>query len=215
MPVSSLSAAGEDDLAAGLQHPRELVERGFRARNGGDDILRHHHIEGIVREVEVARVHDRELLDMAQPHLADAHASLFEHLRRDIDADDPIPRRIIPQRNAGADPDLEDASTDALGRLDRGLAAAVENRAEYDIVDRRPSVVRADDRLVVELLLSLHVSANRNRVRGKGVTPVALEVRFVDLSRGVPSSERKDPCSWQAIYRRPNIGSRLLVELIL
>ena len=86
---------------------------------------------------------------MREPHLADARARLFEHLRRDIDADDSIFRRIIPERDPGPDPDLEDAATDAFGSLDRSLTSSVENRTEYDVIDRSPSVVIADDGLVI------------------------------------------------------------------
>ena len=46
---------------------------------------------------------------------------------------------IVRQRYAGADPDLENAAADPLRRLDRGLPAALEHRAEHQIVDRRPA----------------------------------------------------------------------------
>ena len=56
-------------------------------------------------------------------------------------------RRIIRQRNAGADADFEDAPADALGRRDRGLAAALEHRAEHEVVDRRPARIGLGDRV--------------------------------------------------------------------
>src|SRR5262249_25621777 len=50
-----------------------------------------------------------------------------------------------------ADPHLEDASADAFGGGDRGVAAALENRAEHEIINRRPARIRLGDRLLVEL----------------------------------------------------------------
>ena len=58
--------------------------------------------------------------------------------------------RIVRQRDAGADADLEDAAADALGRRDRGLPAALEHRAEHQIVDRRPARIGLRDRVLVE-----------------------------------------------------------------
>ena len=40
----------QDDLAAGLGDARELVERRLRIGHGGDDVLRHHHVEEARRE---------------------------------------------------------------------------------------------------------------------------------------------------------------------
>ena len=55
------------------------------------------------------------------------------------------------QRNAGADTNFKDASADAFGGGDRGVAAALEHRTEYQIIDRRPAVIRLGDCLLVEI----------------------------------------------------------------
>ena len=44
-PGFGADAAQDDDLAARLEHAGELVERGFRIRHRGDDILRDHDVE--------------------------------------------------------------------------------------------------------------------------------------------------------------------------
>ena len=61
-------------------------------------------------------------------------------------------RRIVGQRDAGADADVEDAPADPLGRRDRGLAAGVEHRAEDEIVDRRPARIGLRDRVLMSSL---------------------------------------------------------------
>jgi len=58
---------------------------------------------------------------------------------------------IVRQRYAGADSHLEDASADAFGGGDRCMPAALENRAEHEIIDRRPARVGLGDHLLVEL----------------------------------------------------------------
>src|SRR5580658_6741045 len=40
----------QDDLTAGFEHADELVERRFRVRHDGDDVLRDHDVEGAVLE---------------------------------------------------------------------------------------------------------------------------------------------------------------------
>ena len=134
-------AAQDDDLAARPQHADELVERGFRIGHCGDDILRDHHVEAAVRKGEPLRVHDLERLDVVEPELDDALARLVEHRGRNVDADDTVLPRVVGQRDAGPDADLEDASADPLGRHDRGAPAAFEHRPEHQVVDRRPAVI--------------------------------------------------------------------------
>ena len=58
--------------------------------------------------------------------------------------------QVIRQRQAGADADFEDAAADAFGRSDPGLAAAIEHRAEHQIVDRRPARIGLGDAGIVE-----------------------------------------------------------------
>src|SRR5690242_5941117 len=52
-PGFGADAAHQDDLAAGPEHPRELVERRLRVRNRGDHVLRHHDIERCVGKLEM------------------------------------------------------------------------------------------------------------------------------------------------------------------
>ena len=56
----------QHDLAARPHHAREFVERGFRIGHGGDDILRHHHVEGIVGKARCDDVHHRQRIDIGQ-----------------------------------------------------------------------------------------------------------------------------------------------------
>src|SRR6185312_2321216 len=44
-PALGAQMIDQDDLAAGLQHADELVERRLRVRHRGDDILRHYRVE--------------------------------------------------------------------------------------------------------------------------------------------------------------------------
>ena len=136
-------AAQEDDLSARLEHAREFIERRFRVGNGGDDILRDDHIEGVVREIQPLGVHHLQRLDVRELRPFDALTRLAEHRFRDVDADDAIAARIIRQRNPRAHADLENASADALRRLDRSAAPALEHGSEHEIIDRRPAVIGA------------------------------------------------------------------------
>ena len=72
-------AAEQHDLAARLEDAGEFVERGFRIRNGGDDVLRHDHVEGCVREIEMLRIHHPKPLDVFQPELIHAPLRLAQH----------------------------------------------------------------------------------------------------------------------------------------
>src|SRR5579884_946716 len=141
----------ENDFTARLEHANKLAERGFRIGHGGDDVLRHNDIEYGIAEAEVSRVHYRESVHIGEPMLGDALLRLAQHRRRYVDADKPVGPAIIRQRQAGADADFEYAPADALGRGDRRLAATLEHRAEYQIVDRRPPRIGFGDGIVVEL----------------------------------------------------------------
>jgi hypothetical protein len=57
----------------------------------------------------------------------------------------------LRERHSGADADFENASADALGRRDRGVPAALEDRAENQIVDRRPPRLILGDGLRVQI----------------------------------------------------------------
>ena len=52
-------------------------------------------------------------------------------------------------------------AADALGRGDRGLAAALEHRAEHEVVDRRPARVGLLDRASLSSSLAIASSPRR------------------------------------------------------
>src|SRR5262249_60665952 len=58
--------------------------------------------------------------------------------------------RLRGQRAPVACAPVEAPAADALGRGDRSLAAGVENRAEDEIVDRRPARIGLRDRVDVD-----------------------------------------------------------------
>src|SRR5207342_2673517 len=62
----------QDDLAAGLGDARELVQRRFRIRHGGYDVLRHHHVKKAIGKAQVLRVHHRRCIDMTKLMRSDA-----------------------------------------------------------------------------------------------------------------------------------------------
>ena len=74
----------------GLVHARELVERRLRVRHRGDDVLRHHHVEGGVGKAEMLRVHHRQRLDIGELVLGDALVRLAQHRLGIVDADDAV-----------------------------------------------------------------------------------------------------------------------------
>src|SRR5262249_46049258 len=88
--------------------------------------------------------------DMGELVLGNALVRLAQHRLAIVDANDAVGRRIIGQRNAGADADVEDAPSDALGRRDPGLAAGVAHRAEDEIVDRAPARIGLCNRVDVD-----------------------------------------------------------------
>ncbi len=141
----------QDDLAARTRHARELVEGPFRIRHRGDDVLRHDHIEERVGEAEMAGIHDRERGDMGELVLGHARKRLAQHRLGIVDSDDAVAARIIRQRDAGADADVEDGPAHALGGGDRGLAAGVEHGAEDEVVDRGPTRISGRDGVDVDL----------------------------------------------------------------
>ena len=115
------------------------------------DVLRHHHVERGVRKRQMLGVHHPESLDIGQAELGDPLLRLAQHRLGNVDAANAAGARIIRQRDAGADADLEDAAADAFGGGDRGLPAALEHRAEHEIIDRRPARIGLGNRVLVEL----------------------------------------------------------------
>jgi hypothetical protein len=108
--------------------------------------------------------------------------------------------RIIEKRNAGADPDIEDAAADALGCRDRRLAARIEHCAEDEVIDRRPARIRLCHRVDVDLarhgppLTSTYISACSRMMRS--------EMRYHRLAslhrmtREDRCTARKRPAPW-------------------
>ena len=78
----------EHDLAAGLRDARQLEHHLLRIRHDRDDIHRNDRVEGIVGKSQVAGIHFMQAGDVRQSFGFDALAGLFEHLGREIDADD-------------------------------------------------------------------------------------------------------------------------------
>ena len=96
-------------------------------------------------------VHDPQAFDIAQAEFGDALLRLAQHRRGNIDAAKPAVLRIMRQRNSGADADFENAPADALGGGDRGVPAALEDRAEDEVIDRRPPRIGFGDHLIVQI----------------------------------------------------------------
>src|SRR5262249_40154780 len=78
---------------------------------------------------------------------------------RNIDAAESGRRRILRQRQPGADTDIENAAADPVGLGDGRLPAGVEHLAEHEIVDRRPAPVSLFDPLAVDI--ACHAPAPR------------------------------------------------------
>src|SRR5713101_51385 len=114
------------------------------------------------------RIHHGKRIDMHELVLDHALVRLAQHRLGIVDADDAVGGRIIRERNAGADADVEDAPADALGRRDRGLAAGVEHRAEDEIVDRRPTRIGLRDRADIDFV------RHRPFTRGLAALPLPL-----------------------------------------
>ena len=130
-PVSAPTRLEQDDLAARLEDARELVERGFRIGHGGDDILRDHHVEGIVREIQPLGVHHLERLDMVHAGSV-TRSRAFSSIAPEMSTPTIRLPCVVRQRDAGADADFEDAAADALRGDDRGAPATLEHRPEHE-----------------------------------------------------------------------------------
>ena len=85
----------DDDLATGTADARELVQRLFRVGHGGDDILRDHHVEAVVGELQSLGIAIRDLLDMGKIAVAHPLARLVEHRLGQVYADDTVGSRIL------------------------------------------------------------------------------------------------------------------------
>ncbi len=145
--------AQQDDLAAGLEHPDELVERRLGIGDRRDDILRHHDIERALRKIQLLRVHDGEALDVLQTQFGDLRLRLAQHGGRDVDAEDAAVGAVQRKRDAGADTDLEHPAADLVRGADGGAPSFGEHRAEHQIIEGGPAVVGALDHVGVEYQL--------------------------------------------------------------
>src|SRR5262249_30261840 len=96
-------------------------------------------------------VHDPKSLDVGEAELDDALLRFAQHGLGDVAAEEAVGARMVRERYAGADPHLEDAAADTFGGGDRGVAATLEDRAEHEIINRRPARIGLGDRLLVEL----------------------------------------------------------------
>ena len=125
-------------------------------------------------------VHHGQALDIAQAMLRHARLCLAQHRRGKIDPGEAVGPRIVPQRQPGADSDFEDTAADTLGRRDRRLAAALEHRAEYKIVNRRPAGISFGDCVFVEF--------RRHHCRRR--TAVATAIEASSMRRGEIGAKR-------------------------
>src|SRR6202048_4385941 len=190
----------QDDLAPRPGHARNLVERALGVGHRGDDVLRDDDVEESIGKRQLLRVHDGERLDMRQPVRGNARMRLAQHWLAIIDPDQPVCSRVIGQRNPGADPDFKNASADALGSCNRGLAAGVEHRPEHEVIERRPTRIRLGNRADVDL------------ARHAPVTPLALSAlegeaaRAPTLPRGQARSRNRAMDEAAAKHARLTLG---------
>ena len=80
----------------------------------------------------------------------DPRLGLAQHRLADVDAEQAVAARIVRQRDAGADADLEDAAADPLRGPDRRGAAQRKHRAEHHVIDRRPARIGLFDKFLIE-----------------------------------------------------------------
>src|SRR5437868_8244133 len=85
---------------------------------------------------------------------ADPSLCLFEHRLGDVGTENADVRRVLRQRNAGADTDFEHAAADPIGGGNGCPPALAEYAAEHEVVDRGPAVVGVFDRGTVEVQLA-------------------------------------------------------------
>src|SRR5262252_993786 len=140
----------QDDLAAGLDDAGELVERSLRIRHRRDHVLRHHYIEERIGKTEPLGIHHRKHFHMVERAASEPGLGAAEHRFREVDADDPIARRILGERNSRAHADVENASADTLRGSYGGRPASRKHGAEDYIVDRRPASIGFFHHVLVE-----------------------------------------------------------------
>ncbi len=143
------------NLAAGLQHAGEIIERRFGIRHRGDDVLRHHHVErrrrarrGAWRPSRPAPRHWRARARRRAP------APCFSIGAEMIDADDAVRRANSPAAKCRCRRRPRECVRRPRRKFSAASIAAIrpllENRAEHQVVDRRPARIRLFDLLAVE-----------------------------------------------------------------
>src|SRR5262249_11473461 len=139
------------DLPAGCEHAGELVERRLRIGNRGDHVLRDDDVERRIRKRKVGRIHHGKAFDVAQVEFGDPFARLAQHCLGNVDAEQTGGARVVRERDAGPDPDLEHAAADAFRGRNRRLPPALEHRAEHEVIHRRPTGIGFRDGAVVDV----------------------------------------------------------------
>ena len=82
----------------------------FRIGHGGDDVLRHHHVEERVGKAEPLPSITASASTWSSLLRGHALMRLAQHRLGIVDADEAVGAGIIRQRDAGADADVEDAA---------------------------------------------------------------------------------------------------------
>ena len=85
------------------------------------------------------------------PFFGDARPGFFEHVLREVDADDAVAGRVVRQGEARAHANLQDAPANALARRYHGLPSALENGTEDHVIHRCPARVDFFDRRSVNV----------------------------------------------------------------
>lgn len=88
------------------------------------------------------RIHHLQRLDVGEGQLGHPPLRFAEHFFRKIDPDYAILTGIAGERDARADTDFENSTSDPLGSGDCRATPALEHRSKNQIVDRRPTRIR-------------------------------------------------------------------------
>src|SRR6516164_3923661 len=135
----------QNDFSARLQHPRKFIQRHFRVRYGVHYALRGHDIKGLIRKKQLLGIHYCQTLHVTKIQSADALTCFAQHSLGKIDAKDAVRAGVIRQRNASADPNLKNSSSNLLHGRNNCAPALLENPTEDQIVHRRPERINPLD----------------------------------------------------------------------
>ena len=134
--------AEEDHLPARSEHSGTLVKRCLRVWHRRNYVIGHDDVERIIGECQMLRIHYLQRLDVGEGQFGHALPRFAEHLFRKIDPDYAILTGIAGERDARADTDFENSTSDPLGSGDCRAAPALEHRAKDQIVHGRPARIR-------------------------------------------------------------------------